>query len=361
MTAAIEGLINLFDFEAKAKEVLPKDVWDFVDSGDFDEITVRRNRAALDAVALRPRFLIDIGTLETRDTSTTVLGQKISFPVMLAPCASQGRCHEDGEKASAVGATSQGTIYVINSNSRYSLEEVMQAASGPLWFQLYHQHTDQTIDLVQRAEAAGYSAICLTVDVPFATRKERDIRNQFRPGGTSAGATGAPRPAVWAPPITWADLAWLRSLTSLPLVVKGIRTAEDARLCVEHGVDGVYVSNHGGRQIDGTLSAIETLPEMVDAVGDRAEVYFDSGVRRGADVLRALALGARAVLIGRPFLWGLAVDGEAGVSKVVDLLRQEFDRAMGSCGVRSVAEISRSLVALPGESGWLSGWPVPYR
>ena len=144
-------------------------------------------------------------------------------------------------------------------------------------------------------------------------------------------------------------------------MVKGIRAAEDARLCVEHGVDGVYVSNHGGRQIDGTLSAIETLPEMVDAVGDRAEVYFDSGVRRGADVLRALALGARAVLIGRPFLWGLAVDGEAGVSKVVDLLRQEFDRAMGSCGVRSVAEISRSLVALPGESGWLSGWPVSYR
>ena len=147
----------------------------------------------------------------------------------------------------------------------------------------------------------------------------------------------------------------------MPIVIKGIRTAEDARLCVENGVEGVYVSNHGGRQVDGTLSAIETLPEVVDAVGDRAEVYFDSGVRRGVDVIRALALGARAVLIGRPFLFGLAVDGEAGVAKILEMLRQEMDRAMAYTGATSVAGITRSMVALPGESGWMSGWPATYR
>ena len=328
------------------------------DAGDFDEITVRRNRSALDAVALRPRFMIDI---TERDLSTTVLGQKISFPVMLAPCAGQGRCHEDAEKAAAGAASAAGTIYAINFNPKFSEEEVAEYAKGPLWFQLYHQTKEGTVSHLRRAEEAGYVALCATVDVPVPTRKERDIRSQMQPGGGVPGSRGAARPVDWVPPLTWSDIEWLRSLTSMPIVIKGIRTAEDARLCVEHGVEGVYVSNHGGRQVDGTLSAIETLPEVVEAVGDRAEVYFDSGVRRGVDVIRALALGARAVLIGRPFLFGLAVDGEAGVGKILEMLRTEFDRALAYCGATNIVGITRSMVALPGESGWVTGWPATYR
>ena len=172
--------INVFDYQARAQEVLHKDHWDFIDAGDFDELTVRRNRTAFDAISLRPKFMVDV---QNRDLSTTVLGQKINFPVLLAPCAGQGRCHEEAEKGAASGATSLGTIYCINFNSRYSIEDVIQTAGGPLWFQLYHQTVEGTENMVRRAEDAGYSALCVTVDVPFPTRKERDIRNAYRPGG----------------------------------------------------------------------------------------------------------------------------------------------------------------------------------
>ena len=340
--------INLFDYERLAKQLLSRATWDYVDAGEFDEITVRRNRIALDAVSLRPGYMADI---RERDLSTTVLGTKLSFPVMLAACGGQGRCHEDAEKASAAAATSAGIIFATNTGSKYSLEEVAEAAKGPLWFQLYHQSREHTEDLVHRAEEAGYVAVCLTVDVAYPTRKERDIRHVLAPGGVAAEAA---RPVIWDPPLTWSDLPWLRSLTSLPIILKGIRKAEDAKMCVEHGIEGVYVSNHGGRQVDGTLSAIETLPEVVDAVNGRAEVYMDSGVRRGADVLRALALGAKAVGIGRPMMWGLAVAGQAGVQGVLEHLRYEVDRAMAYCGVATIGDITRSLVSLPGESGWVS-------
>ena len=360
--------INLFDFEARAREVLPRNIWDFIDAGAFDEITARRNRAALDAVSLRPRFLVDV---ENRDLSTTVLGKAIDFPVMTAPAGVHQLAHSDGELATARAAGSMGTIMAVSTNSSYGIEEVARVATGPLWFQLYHRGYDLTKMLVYRAEEAGYVAICLTVDNPLPGTKERDIRNRYeRPRGLELGnfvgesarlglVSGTYEAASWDLPrvafLTWSELEWLRSLTSLPLVIKGIRTAEDARLCVENGVDGIFVSNHGGRQIDGTLSSIETLPEIVDAVQGRAEIYLDSGIRRGADVLRALALGARAVFIGRPIFWGLAVDGEAGVRKVLEILRYELDRAMGYCGVTDVKSISRSLVALPGEAGWLRG------
>ena len=346
--------INVFDYQARAEQVLHKDHWDFIDAGDFDELTVRRNRTAFDAISLRPKFMVDV---QNRDLSTTVLGQKINFPVLLAPCAGQGRCHDEAEKGAASGATSLGTIYCINFNSRYSIEEVMQTAGGPLWFQLYHQTTAGTESMVRRAEDAGYSALCVTVDVPFPTRKERDIRNAYRPGGDpgTRSPAGAIRHLEWDPPIQWKDIEWLRSLTKMPIIIKGLRTAEDARLCVEHGVEAVYVSNHGGRQVDGTLSAIETLPEVVDAVNGQAEIYLDSGVRRGADVLRALALGADAVFVGRPFLWGLAVNGKEGVREVLAFLRDELDRAMGFCGLTSIDQINRSVVSLPGEAGWIQG------
>ena len=358
--------INLYEFEARARGLLPRHIWDFIEAGNGEEITTRRNRAALDAVALRPRFLVDV---RSRDTSTTVLGSKISFPVMIAPAGEQGIAHPEGELATARAAGGAGTIMALSNNANHSMEEVARVATGPLWFNLYPRGNDMTTMLVHRAEEAGYAAICLTVDLPISGQKERDIRNRWvRPRGLELGnfvgeegmqglVPGTLEANAWNPPsilpLTWSELGWLRSLTSLPLVVKGIRTAEDARLCVENGVEGVLVSNHGGRQIDGTLSSIETLQGIAEAVGGRAEVYLDSGIRRGTDVLRALALGARAVLIGRPLFWGLAVNGEAGVRMVLELLRQEFDRAMAYCGITGVDGINRNLVALPGESGWL--------
>ena len=358
--------INLFDFEARAKQVLPRHIWDFIEAGAFDEITTARNRRALDAVALRPRYLVDVRGLET---STTVLGQKISLPVMLAPAGGHLSAHPDGELATARGAGRAGTIMFLSTSSNYSMEDVSAAAGGPLVFQLYHRGHDISEMLVHRAEEAGYTAICLTVDTPVPGPKERDIRNHYvRPPGTELGnfygqqsvldrMSGTDETTDWNPPytdpLTWSELEWLRSLTSLPLIIKGIRTGEDARLCVEHGVDGILASNHGGRQMDGTLSAIETLPEIVEAVRGRAEIYMDGGIRRGTDVFRALALGARAVLIGRPLFWGLAVDGEHGVHQVLELLRKELERAMGYCGVRSVDGVTRSLVSLPGEHGWV--------
>ena len=358
--------INLFDFEARAKQALPRDIWDFIDSGAFDEITTNRNRAALDAIALRPRFLVDVWK---RDLSTTVLGQKISFPVMIAPAGHHKIAHPEGELATARAAGAAGTLMVLSSSTNYTMEEVAAVATGPMWSQLTHRGYDLSEMLVRRAEKAGYKAICLTVDNPVHLSKERDLRNRFSTPrgmvmanfmgelGTFGLVPGTDEAFNWspptAPPLTWSEAGWLRSLTSLPLALKGIRTAEDARLCVENGVDAILVSNHGGRQIDGTLSAIETLPEIVEEVKGRAEIYLDGGIRRGTDVLRALSLGARAVLIGRPLFWGLAVDGDAGVRMVLELLRQEFDRAMASCGVTNVEGIDRSLVALPGEAGWV--------
>ena len=358
--------INLFDFEARAKQALPPDIWGFIEAGAFDENTTRRNRAALDAISLRPRFLVESWK---RDLSTTVLGQEISFPVMIAPAGNQGIAHPEGELATARAAGAAGTLMALSTSSSYGMEQVANAATGPLWFQLYHRGYDLTEMLVHRAEDAGFIAICLTVDSPVPGGKERDIRNRYsRPRDLDPGnfvgelamlglVSGTDEASNYDPPhvapLTWSELEWLRSLTALPLVIKGIRTAEDARLCVENGVNGILVSNHGGRQIDGTLSSIETLPEIVEAVQQRAEIYFDSGIRRGADVLRALALGARAVMIGRPLFWGLAVDGEDGVRMTLEILRQELHRAMGSCGVTDIASINRSLVALPGEAGWV--------
>ena len=360
--------INLYDYEAQAKLRLPHNDWDTIEAGAMDMFTTRRNRSAFEALTLRPRFLRD---LEGLDISTTVLGEEISMPVMIAPAGSHMKAHPDGELATARGAGMSNTLMMLSTSSNYSLEEVAEAASGPLWFQLYHRGYDLTEMLVRRAEEAGFKAINLTVDTPVPSPKERDLRNRYarehdlgnfrgldRPRSEISGTDETPGWEVsQTTPLTWRELEWLRGLTGLPLVLKGIRTAEDAHVAVECGVNGIQVSTHGGRQLDMTMGAIEMLPEVVDAVNGRAEVYLDSGVRRGSDVVKALALGARAVAIGRPLFWGLAVNGAEGVHGVLELLREEVTRAMSYCGQTSVQDLEPNLVGIPGD--WGAGQSTP--
>ena len=354
--------INLYDYEDRAKLTLSHNDWDTIDAGAMDMFTTRRNRSAFEALTLRPRFLRDI---ENRDISTTMLGDKISMPVFICPAGSHMKAHPEGEQATARGAGMSDTLMMLSTSSNCSMEEVADAARGPLWFQLYHRGYELTEMLVHRAEEAGFKAICLTVDTPSPSPKERDMRNQYerrhdlgnfrgsdRPRNETSGTDETPGWDVSrTAPLTWRELEWLRGLTSLPLVLKGVRTAEDAHMAVENGVNGLLVSTHGGRQMDMTMGAIEMLPEVVAAAKGQAEVYLDSGVRRGSDVVKALALGAKAVGIGRPLFWGLAVNGAEGVHGVLELLREEVDRAMSYCGQSSVQALEPNLVNIPADWG----------
>ena len=360
--------INLYDYEARAKQVLPHNMWEYIERGAMDGFTTRRNRTAFEDLTLRPRFLRDISH---RDISTTVLGEPISLPVMVCPAGAHMMAHPEGEVATAKGAGMSDTLMMLSNSSSYSMEEIAEAATGPLWFQLDHYGYDITEMLVHRAEEAGFKAVCLTVDWVVPSPKEQDLRNRYvrpfdlgnfrgmptQPGGPSATAEIPAWETVQVPPLTWKELGWLRSLSSLPLVLKGLKTAEDAHLAVEHGVDAIQVSTHGGRQMDMTMSSIEMVPEIVDAVKGRAEVYLDSGVRRGSDVVKALALGVRAVAIGRPLFWGLAVDGAEGVHGVLELLREEIDRCMAYCGQSNIQELETGLVNIP--NGWGLGTTAP--
>jgi 4-hydroxymandelate oxidase len=283
---------------------------------------------------------------------------------MLAPVAFHRAAHADGEAATARAAASSHTIMILSTMSTTPIEEVASAAAGPRWFQLYvHPDREITKRLVQRAEAAGFLALCLTIDVPYLGRRERDFRNmlQFPPGilpanfltdvdvseyASEHSALAAQAANLISPAITWDDVDWLRSITSLPVVLKGVLAPDDARIALEHGVAGIVVSNHGARQLDGVPAPIEMLPEVVEVIGGRVPVLVDGGVRRGTDVVKALALGATAVLIGRPYIWGLAAEGEAGVRRTLEMLRTEFELAMALCGCRTVGEINRGLVRL---------------
>ncbi|MBI1744786.1 alpha-hydroxy-acid oxidizing protein [Candidatus Acetothermia bacterium] len=331
---------NIFEYEALAREKLPQPAYDYFAGGANDEITLRENHQAFDHIKILPRVLVDVSK---RDTSTTVLGQKISFPVMVAPMALQKMAHPDGEVATARAIGATGTIMILSTLASSTIEEVAAAATGPLWFQLYFRDREMSKELVQRAEKVGFKAICLTVDVPELGRRERDVRNNFMLLG-AGGAAGQMGPDA---SLNWKDVDWLRSITKLPMVLKGIHRAADAIRAVEHGAAGIVVSNHGGRQLDTVPAGIEMLPEIAEAVAHQIEVYVDGGIRRGTDILKALALGARAVLLGRPVLWGLAVNGEAGARRVIELLRDEFDLAMALAGCPTVKEIDRSLVKLP--------------
>jgi 4-hydroxymandelate oxidase len=353
--------VNLFDIERWALQVLPRPVADYFAGGAEDEVTLRANRSALEAIALRPRMLVDVGTCDLR---TSVLGTPIAFPVLVAPTGFQRLAHPDGERAMAEGTHAAGTLLVVSTYATLSLEAVQRSSPGPKWFQLYvHRDRGLTRELVERASAAGYRALVLTVDVPVLGRRERDIRNRFvlpphlraanfhalesssLHGTGDDSALAAFHQGVREPSLTWRDVNWLASLTPLPLALKGILRGDDARRSLDHGVKGIIVSNHGGRQLDGAVASVRALPEVVEAVGGQIEVLVDGGIRRGVDVVRALALGARAVLVGRPAVYGLAWNGARGVEAVLSLLRDEFATAMALCGARSPAEISADLVA----------------
>ncbi len=348
--------INIYEFEARARERLSKSESDFISGGATDEITLSRTRAVFDSIMLRPRMLVDLSEL---DTSTTVLGQHINFPVMLDPAGSHGRAHPDGELATARAAGAMGTVMVLSSGSSYVLEDIAKAATGPIWWQQYlFEDRGLTIEMAERAKDAGYTAVCLTLDSTIRAKRERNIRNRYTSESSPNYAHLELQSQTWdlstdAPggdnslidrKAVWSDVEWLASNIPLPVVVKGVMTGEDGRLAAENGSKGIIVSNHGARQLDTTFASVEVLPEVVAAVEGRAEVYLDGGIRRGTDVLKALALGARAVLIGRPIFWGLAVDGEAGLESVLEFLRDELYIAMGQSGRPNIDSIDLSLL-----------------
>ncbi len=354
--------INLFEYEPLARECVDPVSWDYYQSGANDEVTLRENRRAFERIRLRPRMLAGGGPCDTR---LTVLGAPLRTPILVAPMAYQKLAHTDGEIAMAQGAGAAGALMCVSTMSTASLEAVAQAASGPLWFQLYvYRDRSVTESLVRRAERAGYRALVVTVDMPTVGRREADVRNGFglpphlhlanfegalaEEGRTEPGESALTLYAAHQldPNLTWEAIDWITTITALPVLLKGILTAEDAALAVAHGVAGIIVSNHGGRQLDGVAASIEALPEVVEAVAGRCEVLMDGGVRRGTDVLKALALGARAVLLGRPALWGLAVDGADGAQRVLTLLHEELELAMALAGRPTLASIDRSLVRL---------------
>jgi 4-hydroxymandelate oxidase len=350
--------LNLLEYQAAAREVLPPAIYAIVAAGSDDEVSLRANRAAFDQWRLLPRMWRGYSQADPR---TTVLGQEIAMPVLLAPVASQKLMHPEGELASAAAARRAGTIFTLGTCASTTIEAVA-AVAGPWWFQLYF-FPDRAIahDLIQRAEACGASAIVITIDSPVLGRHEATLRHDagaLEGDMTFANVTpDAMDGARHDPTQSWKDLEWVAAQTTLPLIVKGVLDPVDAHCAIDLGAGAVVVSNHGGRQLDSAVASLDALPAVVEAVAGRGEILIDGGFRRGTDVLKALALGARAVLLGRPFLWGLAVDGEEGVLHVLTLLRDELARDMLLGGRGSVAEIDRSFIVPAGPLATRS-WPA---
>jgi isopentenyl diphosphate isomerase/L-lactate dehydrogenase-like FMN-dependent dehydrogenase len=336
-------LVSVFDYETAAREKLPKTAYDYYRSGANDEITLRENHAAYERIQLHPRVLIDISK---PDLSTRVLGQDVAMPILVAPTAFHRLAHPEGEVATVRAAGQAGT-----------------EAAGPVWFQLYvYKDREATLSLVQRAESSGCTAIALTVDAQVWGRRERDIKNRFRlPKGLSIknlmptgreqfpkekGESGLAAYVAWQfdPTLAWKDVDWLCAKSKIPVLLKGVLHPEDARLAIDHGAAGVIVSNHGARQLDTVPATIDALPAIAEAVDGRIEVLIDGGIRRGTDVFKAIALGAKAVGVGRPILWGLAVDGQQGARRILDLLRKDFELTMKLCGCTSVQDITEAMI-----------------
>ncbi len=352
-------LLNLDDYEQLARQRLEPMAYGYYAAGADDELTLDANRMAYRELALAYRVLASVG--DRRDLSTSVLGHPISMPILAAPSAFHGLATPEAELASVRAVTGEGSIFCLSTLSNVALEEVVKAATGPVFFQVYiYKDRGGTRALVERARDAGCKALVLTVDAPVLGRRERDVRNEFRlpPGLQVKNMPAAPAIpgvkeesglAAYAlqhldPDLGWKDLEWLCGLTELPVLVKGVVRPDDAVRSLEHGAAGVIVSNHGGRQLDTAVASIRALPRVAEAMAGRGELLVDGGVRRGTDIVKALALGARAVLLGRPILWGLAVDGESGVRSVLGLLRNELDQALALCGCRNLAAVDHSLL-----------------
>jgi 4-hydroxymandelate oxidase len=352
-------LLNTADYAAAARSKLPKDVFDYYEGGALDEVALRENVASWERLKLYYRVLAGVGP---RDMSTTVLGERVSMPILVAPTAFHKLACEQGEIATARAAKAAETLFILSSLSNTAMESVFAHAASPRWFQLYiYKDREITLELVKRAEAAGAEAIVLTVDAPGLGTRERDTRNNFRlPDGLTienlaplgkgkfpevkgSGLAAYVR-ANFKQDLGFRDLDWLCGSTRLPVVVKGVIRGDDARRVAEHGAKAVVVSNHGGRQLDTAPATSEALPCVVDAVADRCEIYVDGGIRRGSDVVKAIALGARAVLVGRAILWGLCVAGEQGAVQVLEILKRELDEAMLLCGCTKLSDIDQSLL-----------------
>jgi 4-hydroxymandelate oxidase len=369
-----QPLLNVSDYARAARAKLPSDVFDYYEGGALDETTLRENVAGWERLKLYYRVLAGVGA---RDLTTTVLGQPVSMPILVAPTAFHKLACDQGEIATARAAAAAGTLFILSSLSNTAMESVFAQAASPRWFQLYiYKDRQVTLELVKRAELASAEAIVLTVDAPGLGTRERDMRNRFtlpvgltvenlvplgkgdlprvengrfeRSTGSNLTVEGSGLAAYvrenFKQDLGLGDLAWLCSCTHLPVVVKGVCRADDARRTIEHGARAVVVSNHGGRQLDTAPATSEVLPRVVDALADRCEIYVDGGIRRGSDVLKAIALGARAVMVGRPILWGLSVAGEQGVVRVLEILRRELDEAMLLCGYTNLSQINRSIL-----------------
>jgi 4-hydroxymandelate oxidase len=348
-------MVSALDFAARARACIDPHVWDFVEGGGGAELTLQANRQLFDSTLLRPRVLVDVSQC---DTSTRLLDTDLACPIGVAPVAYQRMLLDEGEVATARGLA--GTLMLVSIFASRTIEEIAAAATGPLWMQLYWMRERQVLaDLVKRAQDSGYRAIVLTVDAPRIGRRLRDIRNNFGvPPHISAvnvdpelmasthqgNGIAVHAQLTFDQSITWADLAWLKGLTDLPLVLKGVLTAEDAALAVEYGCDAVLVSNHGGRQLDGAVPSLRALPEVVAAVAGRCPVLLDGGVRNGRDAFIALAMGASAMMLGRPVMWALACDGAEGVRHLLGMLKDELEHTMALAGRPTIACIDRGAV-----------------
>ena len=383
-------VLNIEDLRRAAKRRLPRVVFDYIDGGAEDEWTLRANSRAFEAVTLRPRCAVAVPSCDLR---TVVLGASLPMPLILAPVGSSRLIHPRGEEAAAHAAGAAGIPYVLSTFSGCLLEDVAAASSASLWYQLYLAGGREcALPALDRAKAAGFSALVVTIDTAVAGMRERDFRNGvkellggkmrsmlpfvsqllvkprwlagfFADGGLMkfpnivvpgkgpmlyADVTAALEQSV----VTWEDLEWIREAWTGPIVIKGIHTAEDARRAVDEGADALVVSNHGGRQLDRVAPSLQMLPEVVAAIGDRIEVLFDGGIRRGSDIIKALCLGARAVLVGRAYAYGLGAAGEAGVARAIEILRADLVRTLKLLGCASVGELARSYIDVPRD--WLA-------
>ncbi len=350
-------LLTVRDFEREARGKLSKAAYDYFRSGADAERTLRDNERAFRRLTLSPRVLVDVAE---RDLSVELLGERFPSPIGIAPTAYHALATPDGEAATARAAARTGSLFVVSTLATTTLERVAHASPASKWFQLYvHKDRGFTRELVQRAEASGYKALALTVDTPMLGRRLRDVRNRFAlpEGLTMANLPSEPNPEGMPASalanyvasrhdasLTWADLSWLRTITNLNVIVKGVMRSDDARRAVSEGASGVWVSNHGARQLDGVSATIDVLPEIAEAVSGRAVVLMDGGIRWGTDVLKALALGANAVMVGRPLLWGLAAMGEEGAVRVLSLLREELSTAMALVGCRTLSDVTSDVV-----------------